>query len=310
MSGIKTIDDTLLIPVLQNGDKLYHYTSAAGLKGICEGEFWVTEHGFLNDFMEFQVATDVFCEVLDRHMKNKTLCAKIQEKVRNEVVRLQTPGLSVADKIAYGGDYVISFCCDYDSPIMWSSYSDFAGYCIQFDFEKLVNLFEEKYRNKFIHGKVIYNHEQQVHLLEDTIIHSYFDWPTGFDYLKTWDDFDRMTVENINDWYMYIATEVGAYNMFFKLPCFEGEQEYRFVFMIGHDGGRYKPEDLWKQYFRVKDDVLIPYVKVHIDSLDSMEKVLIGAKNKSDLAGKGLQYLFRNLKQNIDIEKSNVTLRY
>ena len=67
MKDSNTIDDTLLIPVMETGGKLYHYTSATGLKGICEGSFWVTEHGFLNDSMEFQVATDVFDEILEKH---------------------------------------------------------------------------------------------------------------------------------------------------------------------------------------------------------------------------------------------------
>lgn len=310
MRIVKTIDDTLLIPVLQTGDKLYHYTSAVGLKGICEGEFWVTERGFLNDSMEFQVATDVFCEVLDKHMNNKELCAKIQKKVRNEVERLQTPGLSVIDDVAFSGDYVISFCKDYDSPLMWSSYSDYIGYCIQFDFEKIVNLFEEKYNHEFLHGEVVYSHDYQVHLIEETINRSYFEWPTGFDYLKCWEDFDKMTDQNLEDWYMFVAMEVSAYNIFFKLPCFEGEQEYRFVFMAAHDGGRCKPEDLWKLYFKIKDEVLIPYIKVPFESLESIEKILVGAKNKSDIAVKGLKHFFRNLKHDVVIEQSGFPLRY
>ena len=67
MKDSNTIDDTLLIPVMETGGKLYHYTSATGLKGICERSFWVTEHGFLNDSMEFQVSTDVFDEILEKH---------------------------------------------------------------------------------------------------------------------------------------------------------------------------------------------------------------------------------------------------
>ena len=30
----KYMDEEIMIPVLSEGDKLYHYTSAAGLKGI------------------------------------------------------------------------------------------------------------------------------------------------------------------------------------------------------------------------------------------------------------------------------------
>ena len=49
--------------------------------------------------------------------------------------------------------------------------------------------------------------------------------------------------------------------MFFKLPCFEGENEYRFVISRIHDGGICKPEDRVPVYFRLKNGVLIPYVK-------------------------------------------------
>ena len=119
----RTIDETLLIPILEDGKRLYHYTSAAGLQGICGGEFWVTERSFLNDIMEFQVATQIFCEVIDRHMANKTRSEKLKKKVCDEIDRLNTPGM-LGEEVAYSGDYVISFSLDNDSILMWSEYSD------------------------------------------------------------------------------------------------------------------------------------------------------------------------------------------
>ncbi len=303
-----TIDETIKIPTLGAGDKLYHYTSAAGLKGICDGRFWVTERCFLNDTMEFQVGTDVFCEVLDRHMNNKKLCQIIKTKVRKEVNRLQTSGLSIKDKIAYSGDYVISFCRDYDSPLMWGAYANYTGYCITFDFEKLIDALS--HHLPLLHGQVVYNHEEQINLIEETLRRNYLEWTKGFDYLNSWKDLDRLTPEQVNDWHRFVAVEVSAYNMFFKVPCFEGEHEYRFVFSVGHDGGRYKKEQIQEQHFRIKDEVLIPYIEVPLLSLDAVEKVLVGSKNKSDIAIKGVQYLFRNLKRDIVIEQSPVPLRY
>ena len=50
----KHLGNENFVPILTEGDKLYHYTSAAGLKGIVEKEFWVTESHFLNDRSEFQ----------------------------------------------------------------------------------------------------------------------------------------------------------------------------------------------------------------------------------------------------------------
>lgn len=102
--GMKTIDETLLIPVLEEGGKLYHYTSAAGLQGICGGEFWVIERSFLNDIMEFQVATQIFCEVLDKHMANKVCAEKLKKKVCDEIDRLNRPGM-LGEEVAYSGDY-------------------------------------------------------------------------------------------------------------------------------------------------------------------------------------------------------------
>lgn len=302
-----TIDDTLRIPVLSAGEKLFHYTSAEGLKGICEGEFWVTERGFLNDFTEFQIATGIFKEVLDKHMKNKQLCEQIKNKVVHEVDRLQDSGLKEGE-VAYSGEYIISFCLDGDSPLMWSEYSDFTGYCLEFDFDKLCNSFSNA--RLFLHGMVIYDHDMQMQLMEEAIEHEFLNWPKGFEYLNSWEDFDELTDENMEDFYWLMAAVVSAYNMFFKLPCFEGEHEYRFVFSCIHDGGRCKPEEREKQYFRIKDGVLIPFVKEPLSSLDSLERVVVGAKNKSDIAVKGLQHFFRNMKMDVEVEKSHMPLRY
>ena len=101
MRLIHTIDDTLLIPLCEYGDNLYHYTSANALQGILSGEFWATESNFLNDTMEFQIATDICYEVLDAHMTNKQQCRVLQDRIREEVFRTQTPGLSTEEKVAY-----------------------------------------------------------------------------------------------------------------------------------------------------------------------------------------------------------------
>lgn len=305
---IKTIDDILAIPVLSKGDKLYHYTSVEGLKGICEGEFWITERKFLNDFTEFQVATDIFGEVLAAHMTDKELCTKITEAVVEEVKRLQSTGLRKEDEIAYSGDYVISFCLNYDSPLMWSEYSDFTGYCMEFDFDELLSAFSNT--NFIHHGKVIYEHDEQIALMENAIKKEFFEWPTGFDYINSWSDFDKFTDEHLEDFCQFMAVVIMGFNMFFKLPCFSGENEYRLVFFRIHDGGRVKPEERIPVYFRNKNGVLIPYIKEYLGDLTALKRVMVGAKNNSDIAVLGLQYFFRSKGLDVEIEKSRMPLRY
>lgn len=301
--------DAVNVPQLGVGDKLYHYTSVEGLKGICDGEFWITEKNFLNDYTEFQIAADIFREVLDRHMRNKVKCEAIANKVIAEINRGKTPGLDSEDEIAYYGDYIISFCLDGDSPLLWSEYSGFTGYCMQFDFEKLLHSFVSD-KNYIRHGRVIYNHDIQVSLIENVIKKQFFDWPQGFEYINSWDDFENLTDKEIDDLYWQLAFVIDEYSIFFKLPCFEGENEYRIVFTSAHDGGRYKPNEYVQQYFRIKDGVLIPYIIKKLTGLEALEKVIIGANNKSDIAVKGLQYYFRNKKIDVVIDKSKIPLRY
>ncbi len=48
---------------------------------------------------------------------------------------------------------------------------------------------------------------------------------------------------------------------------------------------------------------MIPYIKETMKNLDSLKAVLIGPKNNSDIAEKGLKCFFRNQKMNIEIQK-------
>lgn len=44
---MKKDTDEYILTELEEGDTLYHYTSAEGLQGILGGEFWITESRFL-----------------------------------------------------------------------------------------------------------------------------------------------------------------------------------------------------------------------------------------------------------------------
>ena len=133
----------------------------------------------------------------------------------------------------------------------------------------------------------------------------------GSDPMKyTWDELGNLTDENIENLCIHLSVIISAYNMFFKLGCFKGENEYRFIFFSIHDGGIIRDDDREKQYFRIKNEVLIPYIKKKLLNLDSLESVTIGQKNKSDIAEKGLQYFFRNMKRNVKVQKSQMPIRY
>ena len=104
--------------------KIYHNSIAAGIKGITGGEFWVTESHFLNDSTEFTIGTDICMEILEKHMRNprRLLYAKdlLMEQMRKYYREEQEDTVSGSAE----GSYVISFCTNGDSLLMWSEYSD------------------------------------------------------------------------------------------------------------------------------------------------------------------------------------------
>lgn len=164
---MKKDTDEYLLTVLEEGDTFYHYTSAEGLQGILSGEFWITESHFLNDITEFHVATDIFVEVINSNIKNETIKEKLKKAVCEEVKSLVNDDITSHEQLGYCSDYVISFCLDKDSILMWSEYSNFCGYSIEFDFDALIHSFLKT--DNIIHGKVVYNHEEQISLMEQII---------------------------------------------------------------------------------------------------------------------------------------------
>ena len=92
--------------------------------GILYGEAWVTERHFLNDPSEFSVATDVFLEVAEKHIHDKERLARFRKAILNEAAHCERLG-EIGEDLAFPGYYVMSFCFEDDSALLWSEYSDF-----------------------------------------------------------------------------------------------------------------------------------------------------------------------------------------
>ena len=145
--------------------------------------------------------------------------------------------------------------------------------------------------------------------MKETFEESFFDFILGPN-VSSWEDLNQLTDAQWKDFINHSSIICLLYNMFFKRECFAGEKEYRFIFSCIHDGGLCREEDREKQYFRIKNQVYIPFVKQRLSSLDSLESVMVGPKNESDIAVKGLEYFFRNEKLDVKVKKSVVPLRY
>ena len=105
-----------------------------------------------------------------------------------------------------------------------------------------------------------------------------------------------------------MAVVVSVYAMFFKKSFFEGEEEYRFVFPpVINEMGTVKPN------FRLLDQIFLPYIMVEFDREQKeipLESVMVGAKNNSDIAVRGMKYFLHSQGLDIPVLLSDIPLRY
>lgn len=299
------IDKDLCVPIARPGQKVFHYTSAEGLKGIVDGKFWITERHFLNDSAEFSVATDSLCQILRENINNNRLVDRLITDIQMEEGKM-TADVGLENKGCFYGTYVISFSLTDDNILLWSEYSNFMGYSMQFDLYKLLDAFTPA--DVFFHGEVVYDEEQKKDCFLQSIKVGFFE-NEYWNNLNSWSDFERLTERELKEFVQQIYVYCIAYNMFFKKECYADEKEYRVVFDVIHDGGisNKEKEEL---FFRVKNEVMMPFIKRGINCGKCLEAVTIGPKNYSDIAKKGLEYFFRDKKMNVPVRVSKIPLRY
>ncbi|SCY74140.1 DUF2971 domain-containing protein [Butyrivibrio sp. INlla14] len=291
--------EDLTIPIIKSGS-LFHYTSVDGLKGIVDGEFWITDREFLNDTKEFHVASKVFKELVKKNIKDRGVRNSIYKAFDKELGTLQGEKLLPKDRC-----YVLSCSLDCDSILMWSEYSNFMGYCMEFDAKQFMKAFDDRIT---FQGKVVYSHDEQIKIVSDYIEHEMFSEDFDERTAHSWDELEKSDASKVDFFIKHVANVCFLYNMFFKYECFKQEHEYRFV-IYGPPEGIINPPII-ETSFRTKDNSIIPFVKMKLPKDIGLKRVVIGPINKSDISEKGLKVYFNQKELKVKVERSKVPIRY
>lgn len=307
----KYLDDWIHVPLCNSGDKLYHYTAAEGVQGIVANrQFIATKSDFLNDKLEFLYSLEVLDELIERYFVNKELGRRLYRIIKGEMDELaiitpscQTVCIPEEDHISF---YVVSFSKQENNALLWAEFTDFKGYCLGFDYEKLVQGFSSR---SFLHGTVIYDEEVQISCLLEALLScirravndGFTDLEAIFE--ENGDIQEESLIEVGGD----MAMVCSVYAMFFKSEFFKGEEEYRFVFspLSTERGGRPR--------FRILEQVFLPYIMVEFDGTGTpipLESVMVGAKNNSDIAVRGVRSFLMGQGLDIPVRLSDIPLRY
>ena len=311
MQDTRYMDDWIHVPLCKSGQKLYHYTSADGVRGIMENrEFMATKSDFLNDKLEFQYAIEVMEQLTEKYIVNTELRERFFSRLQKEIHELGIINLGCDENASHENSlsfYVVAFSKSQNNALLWAEFTDFKGYCLEFDYMKLVEGFQHRV---FLHGTVIYNEEEQMNGMLESFLSCLRNLQEeGFgDLADFFEEEAEISDASLEKLAKEMAVVVSVYAMFFKKSFFEGEEEYRFIFPpLINELGTARPN------FRLLDQIFLPYIMVEFDREQKelpLESVMVGAKNNSDIAVRGMKYFLGSQGLEIPVLLSDIPLRY
>lgn len=195
-------------------NKLYHYTNAAGLRGILTSrKLWLTDTRFMNDRSEGNYGL-VLTQSVVRHMTENM---DDHESLFAERLIDRLPMVAGIQSTA-----ACSFCEKPDLLTQWRAYgNDQVSYCIEFDASLLRG---PGYNFKAEMLKVIYDEAEQIRLIEEVGGRIY-------DIAKSMRNMDATDGE-VENLISLAAQEVYFPAYWLKHPAFSSEEEWRLTLEI------------------------------------------------------------------------------
>lgn len=245
-------------------ERLYHYTSVEGLKGILDSEaLWTTQIQYMNDSKEFGHAVDIALGLI----KRKRFSADARLAKFYEIME-KTLGLSNGART-----FIFSMTQNPDQLSQWRGYCGLGGYSIGFNKSSLRQLCGT---SSFRLEKCIYDDSEKERLIDEVIEDavSYFSSQCGRD------DFEA--IEHESKFYGQIL-KIGST---MKHSSFVEEQEWRLI------GGPFSWKNEQSQW-RTRDGLLLPYYEVKLDRDEDgylpVSEVYIGPCKERHLAADSLR---------------------
>lgn len=280
---------------------LYHYTDSSGLLGILTNQsLWVTKSNFLNDRTEISYIDDVIKAAINKLLPH-SMANKLVKLILSELSYLRGINENALKAQNY---YICSLSTNPDSLTLWSEYSNHYGYNIGFDVSKLRNILDDKDSDVplNVHGKVIYDFDQQCSLIMDEIKKT-----------KILEFNNEKEGSEAKEEIKHFSVVLLLYSFFLKSPVFAQEEEYRIVFFQhNHPKGNKRLNN--EIYFRDRIGVFLPYIKVQLIDQNSklpIRRITIGPKHNIDIAEQGLElFLLKSKYENVELIRSSIPLRF
>jgi hypothetical protein len=258
---------------------IYHYTDLNAAKSILEkSELWLTDHRFLNDTEELIAGRNIFIEALKKFDGYPMDCTdEFIERMQTAIAFVSTEKLFASEKEKI---FVSSFSLNDDSLTQWRSYGMFS---LCFDNSILTESFngEDVF---FLTCNYIIDSNDAIEVADDIIRDNII--PSLLKSCSTnmlWMDLE-------------LSYLVDIYALSFKHNAFYDEAEVRLVTS--------RPTDNDDIQFRVKGNILIPYLKLDIVS-SSIQCITVGPIDNQDVAEESLAMFSDKISRGVRDKENN-----
>lgn len=258
---------------------IYHYTDLNAVKSILENsQLWLTDHRFLNDTEELIAGRNILIETLKKFDDFPSDCSgEFIDKMQTAIAFVSTEKLFASQK---ENIFVSSFSLNDDSLTQWRSYGMFS---LCFDNSKLTESFKDN-DVFFLTCNYIIDSNDAIEVANDIIKDNII--PSLLKSCST--NLVWMDVE--------LSYLVDIYALSFKHNAFYDEAEVRLVTS--------RPTDNDDIQFRVKGNILIPYLKLNIVP-SSIQCITIGPIDNQIVAEESLAMFADKISRGVRDNESN-----
>ncbi|WP_109314281.1 DUF2971 domain-containing protein [Pseudovibrio ascidiaceicola] len=273
--------------------KVFHYTDAAGLKGILEtGKIWATHFEFLNDEKEILHGAELFKEYEEEILLQHPIIKSKKNYMHAEIIRrfMHDTGYNA---------YLFCTCKRNNKLNQFRYYSGSSGACaIEFNTNKLLSVLPDVNGTpeKSLIINVEYNSNNQIKKCRYIV-------ELFYGLLDAILEYYGEDVDSSNEYLMLVLASYRYYKLLcclsFKHSSFEEEEEIRFVFL----SPKLLSTPTLVPNFRVSKFGLSPYLDINIWNPKTHEyrlpvkSITVGPIGQKELFQKSIELLLQ--KQNI-----------
>lgn len=233
-------------------------------------------------------------EVLESVIQNKRVKQKLNSAFLSEINEMQN--FHIDESANNYCRYICSFSLNPDSLSLWNYYTKTVsgtGYNIGFSWKSLIEKINVLNEFETIHGKVLYEKEEQTHILEYALI--------GYNsaYISATSDTERVQVLD------QLRRCFNILSVYLKHPAFADEEEVRICITP-----KTNPTIPRKANYRESNGIFVPYITVHF-FVDAVKRITISPINQKELSINGISNMILDLGYtDVSIQISEIPLRY